>query len=535
VTPTGTPSATTPPPTLAAPAPAQKPIAFVSKQRDGNHQIYVMSDNGSNQTRLTTTGSYNSDPAWSPDETRLAFVSYRDGNYEIYTMNADESGSKRLTNNPAADINPKWSPDGTRIAFVSNREGGFYLIFVMNADGLGVKALMATHSSVPNENSPTWSPDGKHIAFSSDTDIYVVNADGSNRVRLTNNTQSTSLGRVPSFSELAWSPDGQHIASSYNRDGNDEIYVINADGSGLKRLTNNPASDQYPAWSPDSKRIAFASNRDGNYEIYVMNADGTGLNHLTNNSADDILPAWAPSQPGSPSTQVRERDGAETFSVPAGEFTMGSDSGEASEKPVHRVYLDSFWIDRTEVTNGQYTHCVTAGKCNPSRSADNSKVNGENQPVVSVAWDDAKAYCEWAGARLPTEAEWEKAARGSDGRKWPWGNSPATCDYSVLDAGDGRGCGRDTTWPVGSKTSGASPYGALDMAGNVWEWVADWYDATYYSRSPARNPTGPESGTLRVLRGGSWRDLSYGVRTTIRNYGNPGATGVYFGFRCAQD
>lgn len=263
-------------------------------------------------------------------------------------------------------------------------------------------------------------------------------------------------------------------------------------------------------------------------------------------------------------TRAREKDGAVMVHVPAGEFVMGITTGEMEENvaecvahggdrdvceewlrdeiPQHTVTLDAFWIDQHEVTNAQYRRCVEAGACTGPVGWDDSDFNGPDQPVVRVTWYDAQDYCEWAGARLPTGAEWEKAARGTDGRKYPWGND-FDCwkgnfdDEQELDdylVPGGPNCdGYVRTAPVGSFPAGASPYGTLDMAGNVWEWVADWYDANYYARSPARNPQGPDSGESKVLRGGAW-DNAWDVRSTS-SYGNhPTGSDNYDGFRCAQ-
>jgi formylglycine-generating enzyme required for sulfatase activity/tRNA A-37 threonylcarbamoyl transferase component Bud32 len=251
-------------------------------------------------------------------------------------------------------------------------------------------------------------------------------------------------------------------------------------------------------------------------------------------------------------TQVREKDGAVMVYVPAGTFWMGSDDSDpdaySNEKPQHEVYLDAFWIDRTEVTNGQYRRCVADGACNPpSKSGSSAResyygnAEFDDYPVVYVDWSQAEAYCAWAGARLPTEAEWEKAARGDDRRIYPWGDA---FDGSRLNFCD-RDCqfdwkdekvddGYADTAPVGSYPVGASPYGALDMAGNVWEWVADWYADDYYTHSPGNNPQGPGSGTLRVVRGGSWRDPQRYVRAAYRSENGPSYASSYRGFRCAR-
>ncbi len=240
----------------------------------------------------------------------------------------------------------------------------------------------------------------------------------------------------------------------------------------------------------------------------------------------------------------RGNDNAEMVFVPAGEFTMGSNDGGANEKPVHQVYLDDFWIDVYEVTNALYKKCVDAGKCQPPGSLSSAKQSSyfgnsqfDNYPVTFVSWNDAKTYCEWAGKRLPTEAEWEKAARGTDARVYPWGNewdgNKANVEQRVGD-----------TTLVGSYPAGASPYGVLDMTGNVWEWVADWYDGSYYANSPSRNPPGPPSGQYRALRGGGWADDHYSVRVAHRydltyptfsfDFYYPTFRYNFVGFRCAQ-
>lgn len=248
-------------------------------------------------------------------------------------------------------------------------------------------------------------------------------------------------------------------------------------------------------------------------------------------------------------TRVNPKDGAEMIWVPAGAFTMGiSDETIATlvkerhgwkaewflgEKPAHAVTLDGFWIYKYEVTVAQYRKfCKETDRAMPQQQ----KWSGDNYPVVNITWNEAVEYGKWAGTRLPTEAEWEKAARGDDNRIFPWGNDwdEEKCNNWSDHQKVGGGYQAMKASPVGSYPDSASPYGAQDMAGNAWEWVADWYDPAYYEDSPAKNPQGPDIGELKVLRGGSWGSSSKSVRTTTRNAEAPDLS--YHddgGFRCA--
>ena len=230
--------------------------------------------------------------------------------------------------------------------------------------------------------------------------------------------------------------------------------------------------------------------------------------------------------------------------IPAGTFTMGSDRRAADEKPVHKVYLDAYYIGTYEVTNAEYyefwveTPEHTPPKHTPEDFAHLPHIGDwrvrakkfPNHPVVGVSWHDAQAYAEWKGMRLPTEAEWEKAARGYTDRTWPWGN--AMEPYANTSAAeDGY---ENQLAPVGSFPKGKSYYGALDMAGNVWEWTADWYSDVYYFRSAKRNPPGPDVGSWRVIRGGSWIDALPRCSTTFRFYLYPRLKTSFVGFRLAK-
>jgi formylglycine-generating enzyme required for sulfatase activity len=238
-----------------------------------------------------------------------------------------------------------------------------------------------------------------------------------------------------------------------------------------------------------------------------------------------------------PATQVRvsEVDGMTMLYIPAGEFTMGSDEYTPKTAPAHRVHLDSYWIDQTEVANEMYARCVEAGVCaRPIQSEDMNPYYDnpeyDNYPVVYVSWSSAAGYCEWAGRRLPTEAEWEKAARGPDGNPYPWGNEEP--GSRLLNYQDNIG----GPLPVDRYPLGASPYGALNMAGNVREWVQDWFSPTYYEKWWFyTNPAGPEGGTRKTLRGGGFRDTAQRVPTYNRFAHNPASPGIDRGFRCAMD
>lgn len=236
--------------------------------------------------------------------------------------------------------------------------------------------------------------------------------------------------------------------------------------------------------------------------------------------------------------------------IPASEFIMGADSEEtnANQKPTHQVYLDAFYIDKHEVTNAQFEAFIVDGGYQnrklwaaagwnfiqkhqikaPLHHGQNSVSMEPGHPVIGVSWYEAHAYATWVGKRLPTEAEWEKAARGTDERIYPWGNEMDFSRFNYFPH-------HEKILEIGSFPGGASPYGVLDMAGSVWEWCADWYREDYYLQSPRKNPQGPDGGEHRALRGGGWDSIRLQLQTFYRYYDKADRRAYNIGFRCVQD
>jgi WD40 repeat protein len=466
---------------------------LASGSGDTTVRLWRVSDGTLLRTLEGRTGSVNS-VAFSPDGATLA-SGVDDGTVRLWRV-SDGSLLHTLQGHAGQVWSVAFSPDGTTLA--SGAEDGTVRLWRASDGGL-------LHT-LEGHTGPVWSvafsPDGMTLASGSwDTAVRLWRAsDGALLRTLRGSAAPRVLG-------VAFSPDGALLAVGLEFDGV-QLWQV-SDGALLRTLEGHTEWVRSVAFSPDGATLASGS-QDGTVRLWGV----TGGGEATPAPAASLGDTWP-----------RPADGMVMVYVPAGEFEMGSTEGD--EQPVHTVALDSFWIDRTEVTNVQYARCVTAGACGLPLEFGSRYSNRTyaDYPVTGVGWYQAEAYCAWAGARLPTEAEWEYAARGPEGRMYPWGDSAPDCGKANYG-----GCVGDTT-AVGSYPAGASWCGALDLAGNVWEWVADWYGA--YPSGRQVNPTGPSSGEYRILRGGAWADGQNDARSAYRNWLNPVRLLGGAGLRCA--
>lgn len=273
-------------------------------------------------------------------------------------------------------------------------------------------------------------------------------------------------------------------------------------------------------WNLDVVLRAFHAMQNGTFSMQRLRFDIASFN-IGQSSA--ITPV---------DQKVSTKDGMIQVFVPAGEFLMGKEGEPDEDSPIHIVYLNAFWIDQTEVSNSMYETCVNAGGCTLPVLSENLYYGNwiyRDHPIVYVNWFQANEYCAWAGRRLPSEAEWEKAARGTEKQKYPWGNdapNPRLANYAESLIGE--------TVSVYRYPLGASPYGALNMVGNVREWLADWYSDTYYQETTLNNPIGPESGIERSMRSGAYDADANEIFVTSRYKHEPQSAGLSRGFRCAE-
>jgi formylglycine-generating enzyme required for sulfatase activity len=377
--------------------------------------------------------------------------------------------------------------------------------------------------------------DGEH----SQPALYVVIAPG--RMKLTRGDEILVLNYSVDEGMLQLNTEGKNQRFTYL--GEPEIAVLSTAVSQVSPTAPEPLTLQPPTFTPTILLITSTPDLPTSTPVLPTATEAIPTQTPTDSLEDFYV-----------DVKVIPKDGMVMVFVPEGEFIMGTNPNEdpffwGAEGPAHEVYVDAFWIYQTEVTNAMYQACVAEKACpkplrNDSRTVADYYTAEEyaNYPVIQVNWVLAVAYCQWAGGRLPTEAEWEKAARGTDGRLFPWGNTPLAPDLASFCGSSCPGSDKESIddgypeiAPVGIFPGGASPYGALDMAGNVWEWVFDYFDQNYYSRSEYDNPRGPASGSRRVIRGGSWFNPADGLRTLSRASLPPQVGLDTVGFRCVHE
>jgi outer membrane protein assembly factor BamB len=530
-----------------------------------NNYVYAINPTGTLKWKYQTGNLIYSSPAVGSDGT--VYIGSYD-NY-LYALNPNGTLKWRYLTNDDIDSSPAVGSDGT--IYIGSNDNYLYAI---NPNG-ALKWKYLTGNDVLS--SMAISADGTIYFGSVDSYLYALNPDGTLKwryqtggiVRSTPAIGSDGTAYVGSFNDYIYAINpngtlkwryltGANIYSSPAIGANGTVYVGSADfylyaispGGTLKwrYLTSAAVSYSSPAVGADG--TIYIGSEDS--YLYSLSPNGTLNWRYKTGGVVDSSPAIG----ADGALYVGSNDGnlyafnyqnPETMvtmaSIPGGCFNMGDAfaEGAADQLPVHNVCLSPFFMSIYETTNSQYMCCVNVGACTaPYSTSSNTRspyygnATYDDYPVVFVDWNQAKAYCEWIGGRLPTEAEWEYAARGGlAGKRYPWGDSAPTCTLGATNGENYNSCSPDDTFKVGGFAQNG--YGLFDMSGNVWEWVQDWHDAGYYSVSSVYSPTGPSSGTIRVLRGGSWYD-DY-TQAAWRGNGPldvPTAHYSHFGFRCAK-
>ena len=465
--------------------------------------------------------------AFSPDGETLASGSY-DDTVRLWDTKTGQL-LDTLQGHQDAVLSIAFSPDGKTLASAGipfldpkTMDSGGTIYSIALWDLVTGRILRYLQKDTFSANSIAFSPDGKTLASASDGwTVLLFDVD-------TGQVLKKLYGHNNAVLSVAFSPDGKTLATG-SFDHTTQLWG----------LTKGQAPYTYIGHIEAVRSIAFSPNGD----ILASGGD------------DNVVRIWnlQNEQPGEIQVDIiTASDASAMVLIPAGPFEMGSDY-VGNNAPTHIVNLDEFYIDKYEVTNIRYARCVGVGVCDPPSSPPSlmheshyGNTEFDNYPVIVWSWYDALRYCEWRGDRLPTEAEWEKAARGTDGRQYPWGDTfdgsrvnfcDNNCDSQLRDTQSDDGYA--DTAPVESYQNGISPYGVYNMAGNVAEWVFDWYDEKYYADSPTTNPQGPSSGEYRVVRGGSWASYDSEVQTTYRSWDTywdePTRTVIGVGgFRCAR-
>jgi formylglycine-generating enzyme required for sulfatase activity/Tol biopolymer transport system component len=532
-------------------------VAYQSEE-SGSTRIHLVEVATLTTTQLTdsSTGcSTGTQPTWYSDGSAVLYECYTtSGNSRARKVDITTGADSVVWDTPGS-IHPSIGPQDGQVACVFDNGSASTNRYLKLLDiASGVETPLSTTQDGHWDSLPTWTPDGSWIVWArSDSgsghgtpvNLYRIDAAGAGMQPVT-----THAGGVTA-NYARPSPTGDEVIYGFESSGHWSIRVVALDGSYDVEWLNETGDISGPDWRllvdedgdgfvpPVDCDDADATTYPGAYElcdgldndcdgITEVDADGDGWPSCFAGDCDDTDDTAYPGAPG---------DGACMVEVPSGSFWMGCAPDDTlcatQELPGRDVTLDTFFIDQTEVTVEAYAECVTDGDCttpHPFAYDCNWGVTGlEAYPINCVDWTQAEAYCDWTGKRLPTEAEWEKAARGTDQRIYPWGEATPDCAHAHSDD-----CAPPTL-EVGSLPLGASPYGALDMAGNVDEWAADWYEAAYFSNSPpADNPPGPTTGTHRLRRGGNYLAPWGNLRTSQRGGSTPAYYHAIVGFRCAS-